>query len=138
MDSRYLGEFFGTVRKEKRFQYCSNPYSLNKFLYYRAIQGYSGEKSLILYCKTMLLPDDFAEYIYHIGNAFEMHSIIQSGLILGGRSNRKNRQSVFFTAVNPIYIEPDQREVEYDLDKPRIAPNKHTWRSHHNTVFWCH
>ena len=22
-------------------------------------------------------------------------------------------------------------------DKPRIAPYKHTWSSHHNTVFWC-
>ena len=62
-----------------------------------------------------LLPDDFAEYIYHVANAFEMHSINQSGLIPGGRSNRKNRQSVFFTAVNPIDVEPDRREAEYDL-----------------------
>ena len=21
--------------------------------------------------------------------------------------------------------------------KPRIAPYKHTWRAHHNTVYWC-
>ena len=27
--------------------------------------------------------------------------------------------------------------VEYDLDKPRIAPYIHSWRSHHKTVFWC-
>ena len=66
-----------------------------------------------------------------------MHSIIPSGLIPGGRSNRKNRQSVFFTAVNPFDIQPDQREVEYDVDRPRIAPYRHTWRSHHNSVFWC-
>ena len=44
---------------------------------------------------------------------------------------------MFFTAVNPMDTRPDQREVEYDLDKPRITPYKHTWRSHHNTVFWC-
>ena len=56
-----------------------------------------------------------------------MHSIIQTGLIPGGRSNRKNRQSVFFTAVNPIDIQPDKREDEYDLDKPRIAVYKNTW-----------
>ena len=134
-----MGECFVTGRrKEKRFQYCLNPYSLNKCLYFRAFQGRSGE---ILVDPSLqdkiLLPDDFAEYIYHIGNAFEMHSIVQSGLIPGGRSNRKNRQSVFFTAVNPIDIQPDQRKVEYDLDKPRIAPHKHTWRSHYNAVFWC-
>ena len=44
---------------------------------------------------------------------------------------------MFFTAVNPTEIQPDQREVEYDLDKPRIAPYKHTWRAHHNTVHRC-
>ena len=83
-----------------------------------------------------LLPDDFAEYIYHIGKAFEMHSIIKIGLIPGGKSIRRDRQSVFFTAVNPMDARQDQREVEYDLDKPRIAPNKHTWKAH-NTVHWC-
>ena len=38
--------------------------------------------------------------------------------------------------------EPDvcstrSEEVEYDLDKPRIAPYEHTWKVHHNTVYWC-
>ena len=32
---------------------------------------------------------------------------------------------MFFTAVNRIDIQPDEEEVEYDLDKPRIAPYKH-------------
>ena len=44
---------------------------------------------------------------------------------------------MFFKAVNPMDIQPDQRQVDYDLDKPRIAPYKHTWRSHHNTAIWC-
>ena len=74
---------------------------------------------------NFLLPDDFAEYIYHIQNAHEMHSIIQGGLIPGGKSHRRDRQSVFFTAVNSIDIQLDQGEIEYDLDKPRIAPYKH-------------
>ena len=86
------------------------------------IQGLSGENFVDpLLQDNILLPDDFAEYNYYIGNAYEMHSIMQSGLIPGGRSNRKDRQSVFFTAVNPIDIQLDRREVEYDLDKPRIA-----------------
>ena len=53
------------------------------------------------------------------------------------KKKRRDRQSVFFTAVNPMDIQPDQREVEYDLDKPRIAPYKHTGRIHHNTVLLC-
>ena len=66
---------------------------------------------------NVLLPDDFAEYICHIENAFEMHTIIKNGLIRGGKRFRKDRQSVFFTAANPMYARQDLEEVEYDLDK---------------------
>ena len=66
-----------------------------------------------------------------------MHSIIKSGLIPGGRRLRKDRQSVFFTAVNPMCAGRDLEEVQYDLEKPRIAVYKNTWKSRQNTVYWC-
>ena len=73
--------------QKKRFQYCSNPNSSEHLLYFRAIQGHSGgtlvDPSLP---NNVLLPDDFAEYICHVGNAHDMHSIIQCGLIPGGKS----------------------------------------------------
>ena len=87
--------------KKKRFQYCLNLYASNKILYLRAIEGHSGENYVDpLLQNNFLLRDDFAEYIHHIRNAYEMHSIVQSGLIPGGKSNRRDIQSVFFTAVN--------------------------------------
>ena len=87
--------------EKKRFQYCLNPYSSNEFLYFRAIRGHTGGNLVDpLLQDTVLLRDDFTEYIYHIGNAFEMHSIIKSGLIPGGKRLRRDRLSVFFTAVN--------------------------------------
>ena len=123
---------------KKRFQYCLNPNSSQHFLYFRATQGYSGGT---LFDPTLqdhvLLPDDFADYIYYIGNAHDMHSIIQGGLIPGGKSLKRDRQSVFFTAVNAMYANQDLEEVRYDLDKLRIAVYNHTWRVHHNTVYWC-
>ena len=104
--------------EKKTFQYCLNLYSSDKCLYFRAIQGHSGCTLVDLALQdNVLLPDDVAEYIYHIGNAFEMHSIIKSGLIPGGKSLGRDRQSVFFPAVNP-------------MDEPRIAPYKHTWKAH--------
>ena len=71
--------------------------------------------------------------MYHVGNAFEMHSIIRSGLIPGGKSLRRDKQSVFFTAVNPMCARQDLEVVECDLGKLRIAPYKHTWKAHHNS-----
>ena len=85
---------FGKRRIMRRniFQYCLNPCSYDKFRYFRANQGYSGENFVDpLLQDNTLLPGDFTEYINHIGNAFEMHSIIQRGLIPQGRSNSKNR-----------------------------------------------
>ena len=75
--------------EKKRLQYCLNPYSSKHFLYFRAIQGHSrGNFVDPLLQDNELLQDDFTEYIYHIGNAFEMHSIFKSGLIPGGKASQ--------------------------------------------------
>ena len=55
----------------------------------------------------------------------------------GGRSLKRERQSVFFTAVNPIDGDQSMEEIRCNLDKPRTAPYKNTWRPHQNTVYWC-
>ena len=85
----------------------------------------------------MLLPNDFAEYIHNIGNARDLHSIIQGGLIPGGKVSRGTGSQCFFTAVNPMYPNQDLEEVQYDLDKRGTAVYKNTWIIHQNTVYWC-
>ena len=94
-------------------------------MFFRAVQGHSGSTLVDPTVQdNMLLPDDFAEYICHIGNAHDMHFIIQGGLISGGRSLKRDRQTTLVTAVNPMYANQDAEEVQYDLDKPRIAVYK--------------
>ena len=57
---------------KKRFQYCLNPHSSIHFLYLRAIQGHSGDNLVDLSLQdNVLLPNDFTEYIHHIGNVSE-------------------------------------------------------------------
>ena len=114
---------------KKRFQYCLNLCSSKHFLYFRAIQGHSGGNLVDPALQdTVLLPEDFTEYIYHVGNVSEIHSIIRSGLIPGEKSLKRDRQSVFFTAVNPMDDDQNMEEIRCDLDKPRMAPYKNTWR----------
>ena len=76
---------------------------------------------------NVLLPKRFTEYIYHGGNASEVHSIFRCGLIPGGQSLKRDRQSVFFTAVNPMDDDQSMEETRCDLAKPTIAPYKNTW-----------
>ena len=68
--------------------------------------------SLILLYKTMLLfRATFFQYIYHVGCAINLHSIINSGLVLGGQ-NLSNRQTVFFLPVDPM--DKKHKESGYD------------------------
>ena len=108
---------------KKRFQYCLNRNSSEHFLVFPSNPGtfrrYSRWSTLQ---DNVLLLNDFAEYIFHIGNAHDMHSIIRCGLIpRGRRSLKKDGYPVFFKAVNPMHTYQHQEEVQYDLDKPRIA-----------------
>ena len=84
----------------------------------------------------MLIPDNFFEYIYHIGCAISLHPITNSGLIAGGQNSSRERQTIFFTAVNPM--DKDHKDpYELDLTKPRLASYKQKkWKRHQDTVYW--
>ena len=119
---------------KKRYQYCTD--SSGAILYLRALQGHSG-RSLIdpTLQDNVIIPDGFFKYIYHVGCAITLHSIINSGLIPGGQ-NLSNRQTVFFLPVDPMdenHEDPDT----IDLEAPRLAQYMHkAWKKHQNTVYW--
>ena len=100
-------------------------------LYFRAI-GVHVDPTLQ---DNVLLPDDFAEHIYHVGNSHDLHCIIQSGLIPGGGSIKKERHSVFFTAVDPMFVDQHE-EVEYD-ESQDCSVQQSLENSSENTVHWC-
>ena len=117
---------------KKRYQYCTD--SSRKIVYLRALQGHSGRNLILLY-RTMSLFRTFFQYIYHVGCAINLHSIINSGLIPGGQ-NLNNRQTVFFLPVDPMdknHKDPDT----IDLNEPRHAQYMHkAWKRHQNAVYW--
>ena len=87
---------------KKRFPYCTDS-SGQEILYLRALQGHSGRNPIDPSLQdNVLIPDNFFEYIYHVGCAISLHSITNSGLIPGGQNSSRERQTVFFTAVNPM------------------------------------
>ena len=109
--------------KKKIFQYCTDS-SGEEILYLRALQGQTGRNTIDPSLQdNVLIPNNFFEYIYHIGNAINLHSITKSGLIAGGQNASRNRQTVFFTAVNPL-AKHHQDPTELDLTKPRLATYK--------------
>ena len=94
----------------------------DKTLYLRALQGHSGRNPIdpSLQDNVIIQSNFFEQIIYHIGCAVNLHSITNSGLIAGGQKSSRERQTVFFTAVNPMH-ENHQDPQELDLTKPRLA-----------------
>ena len=123
---------------KKRFQCCLGPNSSKHFLYLRAIQRHSRGNDIDPELQDdVLLPEDFTEFIYHVGNVSETCSIIDSGLMPGGKSLERDRQSVFFHYSEPDvfhYSEPDGRRSKYGRKSMRL---EYTWRPHQNAVYWC-
>ena len=99
-DDVWKSKMAGGGGYQKRFQYCADP-SGQEILYVQALQGHSGRNLIDPSLQdNVLIPNDFFEYICHIGCAINLHSITNSGLIPGGQ-NLSKRQAVFFTSVDP-------------------------------------
>ena len=134
-DDVWKSKMAGGGGNNKRFQYCTDP-SGQEILYLRALQGHSGRNPIDPSLQdNVLIPNNFFEYIYHIGCAVNLHSITNSGLIAGGQNSSRDRQTVFFTAVNPMH-KNHQDPKELDLTKPRLASYKQKWKVHQDTVYW--
>ena len=128
-DEMWKSKMQGGGGNKKRFQYCTDP-SGQEILYLRALQGHSGRNPIDPSLQdNVLIPDNFFEYISHIGCAISLHSI-------GGQNSSTERQTVVFTAVNPMdkeYKDPNK----LDLTKPRLAWYKQkTRKRHQDTVYW--
>ena len=74
-------------------------------------------------------------FFQHIGCAFNLHSVINSGLILGGQSSSK-RQTVFYLSVDLLDKSHKDPKV-IDLNVPRHAQHLHNaWKKHQKTEYW--
>ena len=73
-------------------------------------------------------------YIYHVGCTFNLHSIINNGLVPGGQ-NLSRRQTVFFLPIDPR--DENHKDPEYiDFSVPLRARYMHSaWKRHHDAVF---
>ena len=118
---------------KKRFQYGTD--SSGAIVYLRAPQGHSGRNLIDPSLQdNVFIPNDYFEYIYHIGCAINLHSIVKSGLIPGGQ-NLSNRQTVFFLLVDPLDKNHKDPDV-IDLSVPRRAQYLHkAWKRHQDAVY---
>ena len=119
---------------KRRYQYCSD--HLGTIVYLRALQGHSGSNLIDPKLQdNVLIGTGIFPCIYHVGCTFNLHSIINSGLIPGGQ-NLSRRQTVFFLLVDPRN-ESHRDPERIDFSVPRLARYMHSaWKRHQDAVFW--
>ena len=119
---------------KRRYQYCSD--DSGTILYLRALQGQSGSNLIDPTLQdNVMIESGIFHYIYHIGCAFNLHSIINNGLIPGSQ-DLSRRQTVFFLPIDSR--DESHKDPEHiDLSVPRRARYVHsTWKRHQDAVFW--
>ena len=119
---------------KRRFQYCTD--DSGTIVYFRALPGHSGRNLVDPSLQdNVVIQGGFFQHIYHIGCAFNLHSIINSGLMPGGQNSSK-RQTIFFLLVDPrdqSHKDPEK----IDLSVPRRAQYLHNaWKRHQDAVHW--
>ena len=119
---------------KRRYQDCSD--NSGTILYLRAPQGHSGSNLIDPTLQdNVVIGTGIFHYIYHVGCAFNLHSIINNGLVPGGQYLSR-RQTVFFLLVDPR--DESHKDPEHiDFSVPRRARYVHSaWKKHQDAVFW--
>ena len=82
-DDMWKSTMAGGGGNKKRFQNCTDP-SGQEILYLRALQSHSGRNPIDPSRQdNVLIPNNFFEYIYHVGCAVSLHSTTNSGIDSG-------------------------------------------------------
>ena len=119
---------------KRRYQYCTDVSGI--IVYLRALQGHSGRNLIDPSLQdNVVIQSGFFQHVSHIGCAFNLHSIINNGLIPGGQNSSK-RQTVFFLPIDPRdkgHKDPEK----IDFTEPRRAQYLHSaWKKHQDAVYW--
>ena len=93
----------------------------------RAFQSHSGGNTVDPSLEDNVeTPYNWTEYIYRAGSSLDLHSVIQSGWITGGKDKKDGRQTVCFTAVDRL--SQLQRDEPHDVTKSRMLSYRTRWK----------
>ena len=132
-DERWKSCFAAGGGSKRRYQYCSD--NSGTIFYLRALQGHSGHNLIDPTLQVnVIIQRGIFHHINHIGCAFNLHSVSNNGLMLGGQASSR-RQTVFFLPVDPR-VESHRDPEHIDFSVPRRAQYVHSaWKKLQDAVF---
>ena len=61
------------------------------------------------------IPLRWKDFLYHVGSSFNVNSILQAGVIVGGKDTKQGRQTLFFTPLAPFGM-PQKKNSKISQD----------------------
>ena len=109
---------------------------MESLCYLRAIQGHS--RGIAVDPNSMgyiLLSQHWKKHLDHRGRSCDCQSVLEYGLIPGGKEKDKALQAVFLTPTNRFGNDPEEERAHDDLTVPQKGPSITSWKPTQNAVF---
>ena len=74
------------------------------------------------------IPHGWKEFTFHRGCSHNANSILETGLVAGGREYKEGRQTIFFTLLDPYGEIPDEDASSDDPSVPRKVHYHSNWK----------
>ena len=82
----------------------------------------------------VIIRHNWKEFVFHRDCSFNINSILESGLIAGGRESKEGRQTIFFTPLTLFEENPDEEAFGDDLS--RKVHDHSIWEHGQDVVNW--
>ena len=90
-------------RSKRRYQGCSD--NSGSILYLHALQGHSGHNLIDpTLQENVMIETGISPYIYHVGCTFNLRSMINNGLVLGGQNLSRWQTAFFFLLMQEMKV----------------------------------
>ena len=108
-----------------------------QLFFFRALQGHSGRNLIDASLQdNVIIQRGFFQHIYHIGCAFNLHSIIKQWIDTWRSEFKQETDSILFCLLIPE-TKGHQEPAKIDFTVPRRAQYLHSaWKKHQDAVFW--
>ena len=84
----------------------------------------------------VVFPFRWKEFLYHRGCSSNSKSILQAGVIAGGRDRKEGRKIVFFTPLDPFGDEAQEEIQQRLIEAEKECTETRNGRPHQDAVYW--
>ena len=111
---------FSKAAQRKQLNFAKT--KMESYVIYELFKGtWEVSQSIQIQWDIFLISQHWKKYLYQRGRSWDCQSVLEYGLIPGGKEKDKARQAVFLTPTNLFGNDPEEERAHDDLTVPYIT-----------------